>query len=722
MRQVLQHLGDGTTEVREVPAPNCGAGQVLIANQASLVSAGTERALIARTQRSLLGKARERPDEVRRVLQKMREEGILETLRQVRTRLAQALALGYSSSGLVLEVGKDVRRFRPGDRVASNGPHAQVVAVPQNLVAPLPGGLAFDQGCYGVMGAIALQGIRLARVGIGDRVAVIGLGVIGQIAIQFLEAAGCTVLGTDPDPARRLVAQQAGAEAWARGGFEAAIRERTHGHGADAVLITASTDDNEPVELAAAVARKKARVVVVGAVGMSLPRRDFYPKELELVVSCSYGPGRYDGAYEEGGQDYPYAYVRWTEQRNIEAVLEQIARKRVDVGRLTTHTFAIEEAERAYRLLEARGEPSLGIVLTYPPPPSDVPATRRLRLGAEPAAARPAAEGILGVGVVGAGSHASLVLLPLLDRTHAIRRRAICSSGGVHAALSGKRHGFEIACTAPNDIFDDPSVHAVIVATRHDSHSQLALAALCKGKHVFVEKPLAISAEQLDDFEAGLAELPDPRPTWMLGFNRRFSPAARLLAEFFSPVAGPRTVTHRFNAGPVPADHWTNDPAIGGGRLLGEACHALDLACFLVHGQIVRIFAESVAPGGSAGTGADQTIVVARFDNGSVASIGYFAGGDKGLPKERIEVFGGGRIAIIDDFRTITLCAGGVVKTRKLPSRDKGHAAELEAFFSAARAGGPPPIPAAALLNVSRASLAMVDSLRLGIPIAVPVF
>lgn len=721
MKQVLQPIDSGAIRVAEIPAPICGAREVLIANEASLISAGTEKMIVDLARKSLIGKARERPDHVRRVLQKLKQEGVLETIQQVRAKLADPMSLGYSSAGVVIEAGREVRQFQPGDRVASNGPHAGVVAVPQNLVARIPAGVSFAEACYGVVGAIALQGVRLARVGVGDRVAVIGLGLIGQIAVMLLRASGCLVIGTDPDEARCQLAIKSGAEAGTREEFVSTLLERTDGHGVDAVLVTASTPSNEPLELAANVARKKARVVAVGAVGLNVPRREFYPKELELIVSCSYGPGRYDARYEEQGLDYPYAYVRWTEQRNIEAVLEQIAEKRLDVARLTTHTFDVNDAERAYRLIEAGGEPFLGILLKYPAVSPDSAFERRVIIKSEPAA-RPLGDKEIGVGFIGAGNFASLVLLPALSRIPGLRPRAICSAGGVNAVVRGQLHGFEVACTELADVLTDQVVNSVFVATRHNLHSEQAIAALQSGKNVFVEKPLAIDAEQLNAFETGLADLGDSSLIWTVGFNRRFSPAAHLVSEFFAPVKAPATLTYRFNAGLIAADHWTQDLATGGGRLVGEACHALDLACFLLGSQIARVFAESVAPGGAAGAGDDQTIIVARFDNGSVASIGYFAGGDKGFPKERIELFGGGRVAVIDDFKTVTLAREGRTKIHKISGRDKGHQGELDAFIGAVRRGGPPPIPYSTLLNVSWAALAAMESLRTGQRVQVQVF
>jgi predicted dehydrogenase len=532
---------------------------------------------------------------------------------------------------------------------------------------------------------------------------------------MILRASGCAVIGTDIDEWKCCAASEAGCEVGHRDWFQSRISELTGGHGADAVLITASTASNEPMELAAQVARKKARIVAVGAVGLNVPRRDFYPKELELVVSCSYGPGRYDAGYEERGEDYPYAYVRWTEQRNIEAALELIARKQMDVARLTTHAFPIEEAERAYDLIEKMAEPYLGIVLTYTGADDAEVLARTVALLPE-RAPRPVTDGEIRIGFVGAGNFASLVLLPLVERMPDVRLRAICSAGGVSATVRGQRHGFERACSSIEEILSDEKINTVFIATRHDIHSGQAIAALKAGKNVFIEKPLAINEEQLAEFEKALSELKDAAPLWMVGFNRRFSPAAAMAAEFFSSTPPPFTLAYRFNAGPIPSDHWTQNLETGGGRIVGEACHALDLACFLLRGRIVRVFAEQVVT--QSGASDDQSAIIARFDNGSIASIGYFAGGDKSFPKERVEIFGGGRIAVIDDFKSVTLSKDGHARTKKISGRDKGHAAELKAFFDAARRGGKP-IDYDSIVNVTRASFAAMESLRTGMPVDV---
>jgi predicted dehydrogenase/threonine dehydrogenase-like Zn-dependent dehydrogenase len=708
MKQVLQNIDSGKTEVRAVPAPLCGPGEVLIANRASLVSAGTERMLVEFSRKSLLGKARERPDQVRRVLQKMRDEGVLETVRQVRARLADPLALGYSSAGVVLEVGTGVEGLRPGDRVASNGPHAEIVAVPQRLVARIPGDVAWDRACYAVVGAIALQGIRLANVGMGDRVVVIGLGLIGQLAVRLLVGAGCRVFATDLDEDRRDLA--AGAVAVSGDDLAAAVNDATDGHGADAVLLAAATDSNGPLELAADVARRKARLVCVGAVGMDVPRRAFYPKELELVVSCSYGPGRYDPLYEDRGVDYPYGHVRWTEQRNIAAVLEQMEAGRLDVASMTSHTFAIEDGESAYDLFEGDGDGSLGIVLTYAAEePDSADRVVELRSGG--------GTGDVSLGLVGAGNYASLVLLPALQRQDGIRYRAIASAGGVSAVSRGERNDFEIACSDAEALFADADVNTVVVATRHGNHADLAARAMAAGKHCWVEKPLAVNPEQLEAVEAAVASAGADRPVLAVGFNRRWAPATEAVREVFDGVDEPLSMVYRFHGGPLPQDHWTRDPDEGGGRLVGEACHAFDLVSFLAGAPITRVFAESVRPGGGSAFAEDRAMVSLRFADGSVASVAYLSAGDKAHPKERLEVFGGGRVAVLDDFRSVHVTRDGKSKTHKLGAREKGQGAALAAFLRCIREGSGDPVDVSSLFNTTRATFAAMESLRTGMPV-----
>lgn len=709
MLQVIQNLNDGNLRVVSLPAPLARPGQVLIANAASVISAGTERQTIELARKSLLGKARERPDQVRRVLEKFRQEGFFNTLRQVRERLDEPLALGYSSAGIVLACGAGVSEFKPGERVASNGPHAGIVSVPKHLCARVPDGVALEHAAFTVLGSIALQGVRLAQLDLGESAYVIGLGLVGQLAVALLHASGVRVYGTDPDPAKCELALRMGAQAAGADWTPERVAAATNGLGADAVLIAASTPSDDPVAQAAEAVRKKGRIVAVGLVGLNLPRRPLYFKEAEFVVSCSYGPGRYDPEYEERGHDYPAGYVRWTEQRNLQAVLDLMAAGKLDVGPLISHRFPIERAEGAYELLESNREPYLGVVLQYPEVAPDA-LVRRIELRA------PATAGPLGIACLGAGNFARMTLLPLLLGQPGVRPVLLVSAGGVSAERTGEKHGFEAIGTDEAQAFSDASVRAVFVLTRHDQHAGQVVRALRAGKHVFVEKPLALTCEELAEIETLLVQAGTAAPILTVGFNRRFAPGTRKLKAFFAPVAQPLTISVRFNAGAIEPGHWTQDERQGGGRLIGEACHAIDLATYLAGSPPVRVFAESVGGAHAPEMTDDQCFITLRHANGSVSSVAYLAGGDKAFPKERVEVFGGGRVGVLEDFRSLQTAAGGRVKSEKLGAQDKGHAAEVGAFVQALTQGGPAPIPWDDLRAVSLASILAVRSLREGLP------
>jgi predicted dehydrogenase/threonine dehydrogenase-like Zn-dependent dehydrogenase len=711
--QICQSAGKGRSRLITVPEPLARSGHVLIANACSVISAGTEKMVIDLAQKSLLGKARERPDLVQQVLRKLKTDGFVKTIAQVFTKLNDPIGLGYSSAGVVLAIGAGVQGLKPGDRVASNGPHANVVCVPKNLCALVPESVPFEQAAFTTLGSIALQGVRLARPGLGETVLVIGLGLIGQIAVKLLKAQGCRVLGTDLDASKCALAIQMGAD-YAHSTLGAsAVTDRTHGLGADAVLITAATKSDGPIELAACAVRAKGRVVAVGAVGLNLPRQPFYLKEAEVVVSCSYGPGRYDPNYEQQGHDYPPGYVRWTEQRNMQAILDLMGSGRLDVGPLISHRFPIKGADAAYKLIEMGTSPYLGIVLTYP----DVaPERRQTRLDWKVQPAR----GTIGVGCLGAGSFARMVLLPALRKSAGLHPRVLCSAGGLSAARDGERFGFEAVTTDEDEVFRDPSVQVVFAITRHHLHAGQVLKALRAGKHVFVEKPLALTVEEIAEIEATLLDLPVPRPLLMVGFNRRFAPATQAIKEFFATVQEPLTVSVRFNAGAIPADHWTQNEDVGGGRIVGEACHAIDLATYLTGSPPVRVFAESVGGVHAPAITDDQCFITLRHANGAISSIAYLAGGDKDFPKERVEVLGGGRVGVIEDFREVITCSGGKTKRTRAWDQDKGHRAEVDAFARAMSKGGAAPIAWEDVRAVSLAAILAVRSIREGIPLEIP--
>jgi predicted dehydrogenase/threonine dehydrogenase-like Zn-dependent dehydrogenase len=725
MKAIVQSYGSGELTVTEVPAPALRPGGVLVRNRASLVSAGTERLMVELAQKSLLGKARDRPDLVRRVLGKLRRDGLFATLQTVRSRLDAPVPLGYSSAGTVLAVGEGVSGLRAGDRVACAGAgyasHAEVVFVPRNLAVAVPPEVPAEAAAFTTVGAIALEGLRLARLELGETVAVIGLGLVGLLAAQLARAAGCRVVGMDTDPERCRLAGELGVEAAASEGEELVrrCRELTAGHGADKVIVAASTKSSQPLELAAEVARERGIVSVVGAVGMELPRQGFYDKELTLAVSRSYGPGRYDPEYEEKGRDYPYAHVRWTENRNMQAFVDQLAAGRVDVAPLISHRFPIDDAERAYALLTGDGtEPYLGIVLTYPGGDEDEATTAASQTMELKAPETPAAGNgsKVGFGVLGAGQFAVGTLLPALVRLPSAELAAVCTATGVKAEQVGRKFGFRLATTSESAVLERPEVGAVLIATRHHLHARQVIAALEAGKDVFVEKPLCLSEEELAEIEAARAAAEAKRgrpPLLMVGYNRRFAPLSRKLKDFAAGLGEPLVMGYRVNAGYIPPDHWTQDPEQGGGRILGEVCHFVDYLAFVAGAPPVRATARVTPDAGR--YRADNLVATIELADGSVGTVTYVANGDPAVPKERFELFGGGAAAVLDNFRTLELIRGGRRRVERSRLRqDKGHADQLRAFVDAARTGGPPPIPWAEIAAVSRATFALAGSAHAG--------
>lgn len=709
MRQVIQTLRHGQLEVQKIPDPLVRPGHLLIQNEHSVISAGTEKMVVDLASKSLLQKAQQRPDLVRQVWRKIRTQGFWKTYEQVFQKLDEPIALGYASTGTVLACGAGVQGFKPGDRVASNGPHAGVVCVPKHLCAQVPGNVSSEEAAFTVICSIALQGVRLARLGLSDTVFVVGLGLIGQIAVNLLKAQGCRVLATDLDPAKCAFATQMGADQVASNMSAAQVQRMTRGYGADAVLITAATRSDGPVQLAGEAARAKGRVVVVGAVGLNLPRQPYYLKEVEFIVSCSYGPGRYDTDYEQRGHDYPIGYVRWTEQRNMQAVLDLMSQGKLDVKPLITHRFDIDQADTAYDMIKTGSQPYLGILLKHGCA-GDQP-VRRIELKTTPSA-----DGDLVVGCIGAGGFARGVLLPALRKLNHTRLGTITSASGLSATVGASTLGFDTVATHEDEILNDSRINTTFIMTRHNQHAKQTIASLKAGKHTFVEKPLAITIEELTAIEQTLVELGPKAPLLMVGFNRRFSPAATTVKTFFAAVNSPLTVSIRFNAGYLPPDHWTQDESVGGGRIIGEACHAIDLATYLVGSPVTRVFAESVGGSNAPVITDDQCFITLRHANGSVSNVAYLSGGDKDFAKERIEVLGGGRLAVIDDFRQVILSVDGKQSVKNW-TQDKGHNAEILAFAQAIRVGGPAPISWQDLQSVSLAAIMAVRSLREGMPL-----
>lgn len=726
MKQVVQSLKTGELNVFDIPAPGVRRDGILVRTAASLVSAGTERMIVDFAEKNLLQKARSRPDLVRQTWDKAQREGMLSTLDAVKNRLDQLMPLGYSCAGTVIDIGDGAQDFAIGDRVACAGAgyavHGEVVSVPKNLAVKLTQEVDFEHAAFATLGAIALQGIRLTDVKLGEVVGVIGLGLVGQLTVQMLKAAGCIVLGIDTQPGRATLAQKLGADAVASDPTEFAtlVGQFTNGHGADAVLIAADTRSNEPVEMAGEIARKKGVVVAVGAVGMTLPRKVYYEKELDFRISMSYGPGRYDPVYEEKGQDYPYAYVRWTEQRNMEAFVELIARRKIDLSPLITHRFEIARATAAYELITGKtGIPFLGVLLKYP---EDGAITRKVSLEAQgfdkPSlpARDPKKLSEVRLGLVGAGGFTTSTLLPAIRGIPGLARVGIASASGLSAHGAGKRFGFSYCATDANEILRDESIDTVAILTRHNLHARQVIAALEAGKNVFVEKPLCLTEEELDEivaaYQSHATNGKEPLAL-MVGFNRRFAPFVLELKRHLENVHEPLLLNCRVNAGFIPGDHWTQDPAIGGGRLLGEGCHFIDLVTYLAASLPVRVVTRALPDSGRYSH--DNLLVTIEFANGSVGTISYVANGDKSFGKELIEAFGGGLSARMDDYRSLVVRHGRkrTARTARL-RQDKGHRAEWEAFVAHLTGKAPAPIAFQELVVSTRATLAAQRSLRSG--------
>jgi predicted dehydrogenase/threonine dehydrogenase-like Zn-dependent dehydrogenase len=714
MKQLLQNLKNGRTVVEEVPIPTPWAGMALVKTAASLVSTGTERMVVEFAEKSLVGKARSRPDLVNQVLEKAKREGIVTTVRAAFNRLDQPMALGYSSAGTIVALGQDMAGFKVGQRVACAGGgyavHAEFAVVPRNLLIPLPDTVDFESAAFTTLGAIAMHGFRLAGPQIGETVAVIGLGLLGLLTGQIAAAAGCRVLGVDIDPKRVALATSLGLQAWHRGQAEEWALAFTANRGFDVVIICADTASADPVELAGTIARDRARVVATGAVGQTLPRKVFYEKELSFVNSRSYGPGRYDLSYEENGQDYPIGYVRWTEGRNLESVVELLESGKIQIEPLITHRIPIEDGAEAYDVITGKKkEPFLGVLLTYPDSSDATLARVTLSEGQNRRAplVRNAKNTPVTLGVLGAGLFANATLLPILRSIKRIELVGIASAGGLHAQHAGKKFKFSYVASCDDEILSDPNINTVAILTHHNLHADLAIKALRAGKHVFLEKPLAIDSDQLSAVNEQLLETKDHLLT--VGFNRRFAPLAQQLAAFLADRSEPLHIHYRVNAGYIPLNHWTQDPAIGGGRIIGEGCHFVDFITFLVGTVPISVTAHALPDGGRYRE--DNVSMAFTFPDGSLGVVDYLANGDKSLPKERVEVFCSGRVAVLDDFRVLEMIQDRRRKKVR-QAQNKGWKDEWRAFARAIREGGAPPIPYEQLVGVTGATFAALESLR----------
>lgn len=711
MKQILQSLKTGQVELADVPAPSVAPGGLLIRTRASLISAGTERMLIDFGRAGWLDKARQQPDKVRQVLDKVRTDGLLPTIEAVRNKLDQPLPLGYCNVGEVIAVGAGVSGFKVGDRVASNGKHAEIVSVPAILCASIPDGVDDESAAFTVVGAIALQGMRLAQPTLGESFVVMGLGLIGLLTVQLLVANGCRVLGIDLDPHKLGQARALGAETVDVPGGEdvlAAAQRFSRGRGVDGVLLTLSTDSAEPVHQAAQMCRQRGRIVLVGVTGLELSRADFYEKELSFQVSCSYGPGRYDPSYEDKGNDYPFGFVRWTEQRNFEAVLDMAAAGRIAPRELISHRFELAQCQEAYELIAGR-TPSLGVLLRYPEVAGEsatAPVLRSVMLA--PASPRAAGEPVLAL--VGAGNYAGQVLAPALKRAGA-RLKTVTSAGGVSGVHVGRKNGFETAGTELQAVWNDPEVNTVVIATRHDAHARQVIAALDAGKHVFVEKPLALTLEELARIETAYVAAAARGQLLSIGFNRRFAPQVLRMKTLLAPMTQPKAFVLTVNAGFIPTEHWTQDPVQGGGRIIGEACHFIDLLRHLTGHPVRRVLTAALGQGAARGCG-DSVSFTLEFDDGSLGTVHYLANGNKGFPKERIEAFCGGRILQIDNFRRMSGWGWPGFKRLNLWRQDKGTQTCVQAFLDAVRQGSSPHIPWEEMHEVARVSIEVAEAAR----------
>ncbi|MBF9043583.1 Gfo/Idh/MocA family oxidoreductase [Rhodobacterales bacterium HKCCE4037] len=703
MRQIFQNLATGSSELVEAPAPQAPRGSLMIDTTVSLISTGTERMLVDFGNSGMIAKARSQPEKVRQILNKAATDGLITTVDAVRSKLGQPIPLGYCNVGVVHDAA--AAGFNVGDRVVSNGPHADVVTVPRNLCAKIPDNVSDEAASFTVVASIGLQGLRLAQPTLGEAFVVTGVGLIGLLTVQMLRAQGCRVLAIDLDAAKLDLARSFGAETCNLAAGEDPVASGiafSRGHGVDGVIVTATSKSSDPITQAARMCRKRGRIVLVGVTGLELNRADFYEKELSFQVSCSYGPGRYDPAYEGGGQDYPIGFVRWTEQRNFEAVLDMLASGALDVTPLVSHRVPFDEAQRAYQLLST-DKAALGILLTYGHAVEPRHA-RIVTLADKPVTAA----GKAMVGFIGAGNYASRMLIPAFKASGAALH-SIASAGGANAVVHGRRAGFAQATSDTDGLIANPEINAVAIVTRHNSHARLTAQALRAGKHVFVEKPLALTHQELQDVKAAHAE---SGTHLMVGFNRRFAPQVQTMKRLLASVAAPKSFVMVMCAGAVPADHWTQDPAVGGGRIIGEACHYIDLMRFLAGSPITSVQARRMGNTVAEAVTDDKASITLGFEDGSFGTIHYLANGGASFAKERVEVFAGGRTLQLHNFLTLRGFNWPGFKKQNLWRQDKGQRACAAAFLKAVEAGGPVPIAATELFEVAKVTIDVAEILR----------
>lgn len=711
MKQILQNMAKGGSTIVEAPVPQATKKNVIINTSTSLISAGTERMLVDFGKANLIDKARAQPDKVKMVLEKMQTDGVMTTIDAVKSKLAQPLPLGYCNVGTVKNVGKGVDDFKAGDRVVSNGPHADVVRVAKNLVAKVPDNVSDEEASFTVVASIGLQGIRLAKPTMGECFVVTGVGLIGLLTVQMLRAQGCRVLAIDFDQSKLDLAKQFGANTCNPGKGEDPVAVGmafSRGAGVDGVIITASTKSNDPVTQAARMSRKRGRIILVGVIGLELSRADFYEKELSFQVSCSYGPGRYDASYEEQGNDYPLAFVRWTEQRNFEAILDMMSGGQIDVKPLITHRFKFENASDAYDLLTT-DKSALGILLQFE---SDAESRHETTIKLNAVPNYQASEPV--VGFIGAGNYASRMLIPAFKKAGA-KFHSISTSSGINGVIHGEKAGFTEATTDTQSMIENPAISTIAIVTRHNSHAYFVQEALKAGKNVFVEKPLAITTEELDDVKAVYEQAvkADKAPKLMVGFNRRFSPQIQKMKALLAPIKEPKSFIMTMNAGNIPADHWTQDNSIGGGRIIGEACHFIDLMRYLADTEIVSIQARRMGDTNAVEVTEDKVAIILGFADGSFGTIHYLANGAASFPKERVEVFAAGGTLQLDNFIKLKGFGWKGFKKLNLWKQDKGQTACSAAFIESVRQGAEAPIPVNELFEVAQVTIDIAEQLRL---------
>ena len=710
MKQLIQNFKTGKLYVDEVPLPSISDGMVLVENKFSLISSGTERSTVKVAQANLIGKAKQRPDLVAQVLQNIKKEGLAATINKVKTKLDSLKALGYSTSGTVLASLDKNGSFQPGDRVACAGQdyasHAEIVAVPQNLVVKIPENVSFEEAAFTTLGAIALQGVRQAEPRLGEKVCVIGLGLLGQLTGQLLKANGCDVFGIDLS--ERLIAlanEISVTKALNRNdpNLLSACDNFTNGHGFDSIIITAAAPTNDPIVLATEICRKKGKIIVVGAIKMDIPREPyFYKKELELKISCSYGPGRYDVNYEEGGTDYPFAYVRWTEQRNMEAFLDMVSKGLVHVKPLVTFTFDIDQAEDAYEIVLGKNpQPHIGILLKYAENSNKFITSTLLKN-------QPLKK--INVGFIGAGSFAQSYLIPNV-KSFGASLDTVVTSKGITSKNVGDKFGFNVCSADIKDVLEKEDINTVFIATPHSSHATQVIESLHANKNVFVEKPLAISKDELNEI---IKTKTSNNLPLMVGFNRRFAPICVAIKKEFENSNEPKVINIRVNAGFIPKDHWTQIPEIGAGRIIGEMCHFIDLMQFFTNAEPVKVYADCIQSKNEKLKLDDNIAITVKFDDGSLGNLTYVANGDKALPKEHIEIFSAGKVGVINDFQNGSYYSSN--KSKSLKSSGKGHQQEIQTFLTALMEGKDSPISFRSLCLTTLTTFKIIDSLKTGLP------